>query len=438
MNAGAKNGQRNKRHGNPGDGSTPGDTESRSKRRFPLQLIASLAVLALAVAAVVYFMLTGQPAPRGEPASRAVLVDVIDVEARAVRPAIAAHGSLEPARRLTLPAQVGGRVVSLNPALELGGVVEAGETLVEIEKADFELAARQASARLAEARAELELEQGRQAFARQELESFENFEAPVEAPDKLELILREPQLRRIEATIERAQADLDLARLNLERATVKAPFDSIVEAEDIEIGQVLQPGTPVAELLGTQSGRVVARVEARHLPDLDIPGWNAETGSAGTVRYRLGDAEVTRRIRIRNLAGSVGEAGRMARLLCELDDPLGLGRPGRNSTESDAMQAMLFGAFVDVELEMAREHELFEVPAGAMRNRDRLFVMTSDSTLAIREPTVFLRSGDRIYLSDGLSRGERVVTSLIANPIEGMELRVASTDGGQDAEATGR
>lgn len=128
----------------------------------------------------------------------------------------------------------------------------------------------------------------------------------------------------------------------------------------------------------------------------------------------------------------------MARLLCELDDPLGLGRLGRNSTESDAMQAMLFGAFVDVELEMAREHELFEVPAGAMRNRDRLFVMTSDSTLAIREPTVFLRSGDRIYLSDGLSRGERVVTSLIANPIEGMELRVASTDGGQDAEATGR
>ncbi|HKL53361.1 MAG TPA: efflux RND transporter periplasmic adaptor subunit [Wenzhouxiangellaceae bacterium] len=426
--------------GNESDPSAQKTGRSGSNRRFPLQLLSSLGVLALAIAVVAYFMLTGQPAPRGEPALRAVLVDVIDVEARAVRPSIDAHGSLQPARRLQLPAQVGGRVVTVNPALELGGMVAAGETLVQIEKADFELAARQASSRLQEARAELELEQGRQAFARQELESFENFEAPVEAPDKLGLILREPQLRRIRATIERAQADLDLARLNLERATIVAPFDSIIEAEDIEIGQVLQPGTPVAELLGTQSARVVVRVEARHLPHLEIPGWNAETGSAGTVRYRLGEAEVSRPIRIRHLAGSLGETGRMARLLCELDDPLGLDRPSDEIADADAdadtMRSMLFGAFVDVELEMARERDLFEVPAGAMRNRDRLFVMTSDGTLSIREPTVFLRSGERVYLSDGLAPGDRVITSLIANPVEGMKLRTAAPE--SDAGASGR
>lgn len=412
----------------PSDEESGGEEPAESERGRPVQMLASLGVLALAIAVTAYFLLTGEPAPQGESQPRPVLVEVVDVEARSLSPSLAAYGSLRPARRLSLPAQVGGRVVSVNPALELGGLVEEGETLVQIERADYELAARQASARLEEARAELELERGRQAFAQQELESFEDFEEPVRSPENLQLILREPQLRRIRAMIERAQADLDLARLNLERATITAPFDSIVEAEEIEIGQILQPGTMVAELLGTETAHVVARIQARYLPYLDIPGWNAETGSTGTVRYRLGESVVSRPIRVRRLAGSLDRAGRMARVLCELDDPLGRDGPGGDAApmDADAARPMLFGAFVDVDLDLARERRLFEVPAGAMRNRGRLYVMTPDGTLDIRQPTVFLRSGERVYLADGLEPGDRVITSLIANPIEGMALRTDS------------
>lgn len=419
------------------DQSQSKDDGSGSKPGISRQLVAVLGVVAVAGAAFAWLLLTGQPAPQEQPVAAATPVEVIEVRARRMRPSITAHGSLEPARQLVLPAQVGGRVVSVHPALELGGMIAAGETIVQIEKDDFALAARQASARLTEARAELELERGRQAFAQQELESFEDNQAPVDSPDKLELILRQPQLRRIQSTIDRAQADLELARLNLERTTITAPFDSIVDAEDIEVGQFLQPGSVVAELLGTQTAHVVARVEARHLPELDIPGWNAETGSTGTVRYRLGESEVDRRIRILHLAGRLGEAGRMARLLCELDDPFGLGGSSAGDDAADAaadedLRPMLFGAFVDVELELARERRLFEVPAGAMRNRGRLFAMTPEDTLAIREPTVFLRSRDRVYLSDGLEPSDRIVTSLIANPIEGMKLRVAAPQSGRN------
>jgi RND family efflux transporter MFP subunit len=410
------------------------DAQSRrSRQRAPLQIVASFAALALAVAVAAWLLLTGEPAPRGEPTPRAVPVEVIDVSARKLKPSIVAYGSLQPARRLTLPAQVGGRVVFVNPALELGGRVAAGETLVEIEKADFELAAQRAQARLEEARAALEIEQGRQAFARQELESFEEFEDPVQSSDNLELILREPQLRRIRAGIERAQADLERARLDLERATVTAPFDSIVEAEQIEIGQVLQPGSTVAEIVGTDAAHVIVRVQARHLQYLDIPGWNAETGSSGTVRYRVGDQEITRPLRIRRLAGSLDEAGRMARLLCEVDDPFGLRRPGEPAP--DDLRPLLFNAFVEVGLETARERSLFELPAGVLRNRGRLYVMTPDDTLAIREPPVFLRSGELVYLSGGLEPGDRVITSLIADPIEGMALRLPSAPNGRDDAA---
>lgn len=401
-----------------------GADSARAKPRPSLQVLASLLALAAAAAVSAWLLLTGEPAPRGEPTSRAVPVEVIDVQARPVRPTVAAYGSLRPARRLSLPAQVGGRVVEVHPALEPGGRIRAGETLVEIEKADFELAARRAEARLEEARAELEIERGRQAFARQELESFERFEDSVDAPENLQLILREPQLRRIRAGIQRARADLERARLDLDRATITAPFDAIVEAEQIEVGQVLQPGTMVAELLGTDAARVSVRVDARHLSHLRIPGWNADTGSTGTVRYRLGAREITRTLRIKHLSGSLDEAGRMAQLVCELDDPFGLARPDADAARD--VRPMLFNAFVAVDLEIDRERRLFALPAGVLRNRGRLFVMTADGTLAIREPAVFLRSRDTVYLSDGLQAGDRVVTSLIAEPIEGMQLRAVS------------
>ncbi|MFP4208860.1 MAG: efflux RND transporter periplasmic adaptor subunit [Wenzhouxiangella sp.] len=409
---------------------------SGSGRPWLRQLLASLAVLALAVGLAAYFLLTGSSAPRGESRSAAVLVEVIDAPAQALRPSIDAHGELQPARALSLPAQVGGRVVSVHPALVLGGRVAAGATLVELEKADFELAVAQASARLEDARAELELEQGRQASARQELESFRESDSNVEADDKLSLILREPQLRRTRAAIERAQAELEQARLNLARATVTAPFDSIVDGEEIEIGQVLQPGSPVAELLGTETAHVLVPIPARHLPHLKIPGWNAENGSRGTARYRLGDIEVDRPIRILHLAGSLDPAGRMPRLVLEMDDPLGLEQAAgeRDDAGSDPIRPMLFGAFVDVEIELAAERELVELPAGAIRNRDRLFVMTDDGTLAIRQPEIFLRRDERVYLSDGLEPGDRVVTSMIANPIEGMELRTDAADDASEAQ----
>jgi hypothetical protein len=121
--------------------------------------------------------------------------------------------------------------------------------------------------------------------------------------------------------------------------------------------------------------------------------------------------------------------------LCELDEPFG--PAGSGAASVDELRPMLFNAFVEVDLEIAGQRRLFEIPAGALRNRGRLFVMTPEDTLAIREPTVFLRSRDRVYLSDGLQAGDRLVTSLIADPIEGMPLRVAPTRGRDDADANG-
>lgn len=52
---------------------------------------------------------------------------------------------------------------------------------------------------------------------------------------------------------------------------------------------------------------------------------------------------------------------------------------------------------------------------------------TDDDTLAIREVQIAWRHSDTIAVSDGISAGDRIITSALPAPIEGMPLRVEPT-----------
>lgn len=395
------------------------------KKKRKIQLFGGLAVLLLAALIAGWLVTSKEPASKGRSESRATLVDVMTVESETARPELSFKGNLRPARRLSLPTQVGGEIMALNEDLELGGLIEAGEVLLQLETADYEAALKQAKAQLAEAVAQLELERGRHSVAKEELEFYRDRELVEEADLKESLVLREPQLNRAQAAAMRAEAAVSTARLNLQRTTLRAPFDCIVEQESVEVGQAVGGGQVVAVLLGTERGLVEARVAAGQLPLMQIPGWNGSEGSKGTARYRTGEGEVTREARVLRLAGSLDPVGRMARLVLEVSDPLGV-EYLRNEYEEEVEESgtMLFGAFVEVTVPVAKARELIALPGWAVQEGGRVLVMSGEGKLEIREPQVFLRDSETVFLSEGLESGDRVVTSLIANPIEGMALRV--------------
>lgn len=404
------------------------DRDNGAARR----VIFSVLVLGVAAAIFTWFLWTEKPPAREEAEARPALVETTEVQRESLRPVLSVRGTLQPARRLALPARVGGELVEIHPQLRVGGIVREGDLLARVDRADYRLAVERARTALVQARSDLAIEVGRQAYSREELEAFEQQSEEIRSPGRESLILREPQYRAARAAVERASAELERAELDLERTAIRVPFDAIVERETVEVGQVVQPGTVIAELAGTGAGEVEARVPVEHLGLLAIPGWNADEGSTGVLRHRPGDREIQRPVRVARLAGSLDPAGRMARLLLELSDPFELA-----GMDSGRRSPLLYGAFVEIDLQLDESRELWAVPASAMRNRERLFVMTSEDTLAIREPEIYLRSGEMLYLSAGLEAGDRIVTSLIANPIEGMSLRTGKS-GAPDGSDAGR
>ncbi len=84
---------------------------------------------------------------------------------------------------------------------------------------------------------------------------------------------------------------------------------------------------------------------------------------------------------------------------------------------------MLLGSYVTVDIAALPIDAAIELPRAAVREGNRVFVMTPEDTLALREVEVVWGRDNTVLVQDGVSDGERLVTSRVPAPVEGMKLR---------------
>lgn len=222
-------------------------------------------------------------------------------------------GTIEAAEILTA-AEVAGRVVET--LAEEGQKVSPGQPLLRIDPAAYELGVGQAEAALAIAKARLlEAEEGpRLPQVRQADEQYRKAQADLDgaqtAHDRLralyaegaatkaqldesetrlraaraqaqsagaqaDLVREGAHLRSVEslrASVRQAEAALGLAKLNLERATVRAPVSGVVLRRLAEPGSAVTPGAPVAQLADLDNLWVRVYVPVTEVPLLKLGG----------------------------------------------------------------------------------------------------------------------------------------------------------------------
>ncbi len=378
-----------------------------------------LVVLVLVVAVVVALgIIRSSPQAVQVPAEDlGVLVEVAEVRRLPRRIDVEAQGTVVPAQRVVVQPQVSGRIDAVAADLAPGTILREGDLIFAIEDADFRLAVARATAAVSEAAAQMELEQGRGRVAEREWELFQD---ELDAEQKAaSLALREPQLRSRLSAVQTARANLARARLDLERTVVRSPFNAVVLSESIEVGQIVTPQSQAVTLAGTDAFWVRAAVRTEELAQLRVPGLHgAAHGSRALVRLDAENGDVLPG-RIVRLLGDLDTAGRMARVLVEVADPLGL---GSGAGRGDRRGLLLLDSYVDLMLEGATVRDLFEVPREWLHEGGNLR-MYSDGRLELRPVEVAWRFEDSVCIDGGLNEGEMVVTSRLATPIEGMKLR---------------
>lgn len=381
---------------------------------IPARIFIILLILVLAAALAGYWMKNRPRAERKTPEQRPALVRTVELRRVDHQTTVHAMGTVIPSQRIDLAARIAGDVVRISPQFLPGGRFAAGEEILLIDPIDYELTVEQRKGEVAKAEYELKLEMGKQSVARREYQLL----GETVTQENEELILRGPQLKAARAALLSARASLAKAELDLQRTRISSPFNGLVMEKNAGLGSQVAAGTKLASLVDTDEYWVEVSIPMDRLPWITIPDADGQTGAAAKIVNMAGWEENSFRSgRVKSLLAGVDPENRMAGLLISVPDPLCLAAANKGKPR------MTINTFVEVEIAGNTLPGVYAIPRAALHEGRGLWIMTPENTLNIRRVDIIWSEEETVFAAGNLHDGERLITSSLAAPVEGMELR---------------
>jgi RND family efflux transporter MFP subunit len=390
-------------------------TASHRRRRWVINIVLSIALIAAGIAGAAYISKTAPKARKRPPVKPLPLVQVIDVRPEAERILVPAMGTVIPAQEIVLESRVAGEIVSIHPEFTVGGHLKKGAEVLQIDPQDYELALILAKARVKDAESKLKILKAEAAAAKDEWRVINRNQAGKNNKPS-PLLIKEPQLTAAQAMLIAENADVKKAQLDLARTKISAPFNAMVRKKQVDIGSQVSSQEQLAELVGTDEYWIQASMPVDRLNWIMIPRNSGDPGAKVRIFYRNG---IELNGTVIKLLGELEAEGRMARVLVEVKDPLGL-----NIAEKKH-PPLLIGEYVRMEIEGRQLKNVYRIPRTALRDNTRIWLVSNDGKLEIRTIETLWRDAQSVLLTDGLQPGEQLIVSDLSKPMDGMPLQVA-------------
>ena len=297
------------------------------------------------------------------------------VEASQWESSRSAVGTLVAVRAVTVASEVPGLVRRIG--FDSGAVVRRGEVLVELDASTEQ-------AQLTAAKADAELARATLERSRTLRASDYSSAAELDASD---------------ARAKQTVANVAMLQATIAKKTIRAPFDGRVAIRQVELGQVLSPGTLIASLQSIQPIHVDFWLPQQALTDL-APGMKVRLRTDVFPQQSWEGAVTT-------INPEVDVSTRNVRVRGTLPNPDGRLRPGM---------------FANVDVISPEKRPVLVIPATAVIYApygDSVFALeekkdpAGQATLVARQKFVRLgeRRGDLVAVVSGLTAGETVVSS---------------------------
>lgn len=315
---------------------------------------------------------------------------------------------LEPPQLVPLSFEVGGRVAEVD--LRVGQRVEREELLATIEPLDLDLRLGQAEAALLEARA-----------AAVNAQNEADRQAELARRGVVSTAARDQALTHAEQAVARmkqSQSNVDLLRKSRSDAELRAPFAAVINSVDVQDFASVQAGAPVVTLY--EEGRLQASI----LVSLNVAR----------------DRHVGQKVRVvpsdwagEPIPATITEIGRRAPAVSSFPLIVTL-----DAVDADLRSGM--AVEVLIETQVSETANLIALPRSALSTvrsgpfegvppyPAEVFVYADagdgTGTLEARTVAVVAAAEDRIFASEGLAPGERIVTAGVPFLRDGQTVRL--------------
>jgi multidrug efflux pump subunit AcrA (membrane-fusion protein) len=375
-----------------------------------------------------------QTKPASE-SGKAVPVNAIAIQSQSVPAIIEAPGTVQARDRIVLSAQINGFVRAVN--VRVGELVQRDQLLATLDARDAEsqkviaqAGVEETQAALSEARKAYQAAVERQSatkasteLANQTFNRYQKlFEARSVSPQEIDEVrarrdasaaelaasgsmvaAAQERIRQVESKISQAKAQAGRADVLLSWTLIKAPAAGRIAERSVDAGTAIFPGTPLLVIESTSRPQVLA----------DIPTENAQRLQSGLkVRIRSDESAGT-------LEGRITE-------IVPLSNPATHSIQFKVDLPSDS--ALPNGQFVKVEVPAGTRNVIL-VPRKAVRESGQLtglFVIDSTSKARFRLVKLTSYDGENYEVLSGIESGEKVLTGLRDQIIDGMPVEIRS------------
>ena len=331
------------------------------------------------------------------------------------------QGTVMPSTESQLIPEVSGRVSWMSPKLVAGGYFEKNEVLVKVEPQDYNNSRERARAMLV--RAEAEHEHAEFDFKR--LKSLE--ERKLTSRAQLENSLR--TLRVAQASLTDARANFSQAQQDVGRTELRAPFTGLVRSRNVDIGQFVGRGTPVAQIYASDQVEIRLPISDRQLAYLDIPiarrgELPIDNQPSVTLSTEYAGQDISWEGTIVRAEAAIDTASRMVFLVA---------RVGADDKEIP----LSVGLFVNADIEGRETNDVVVLPRSALRDNNQVLVVDEDKKLRYRDIELLRLYQDDLLIKSGLNEGESICVSVMQTALDGMSVNPVPDDRDNSSKQTG-
>ena len=361
----------------------------RGEQRPLTARIVVLLLAAIAVAAVllVWDRLEAAKLAQGQPPASAIPVQTTTVEAHSIELTRTGLGTVLAWNTATITPQVSGKIIEL--PFQEGALVQAGDVLVQIDPKPFQVAIDQARAK--KAQDEANLAAAEKNLARDQTLLTKGGYATQQTVDN-----ERAQVDSYRAMIAGDEAAIESAQLNLDYATIKAPFAGVIGLRNVDVGNVVTTTTNIVSIVEIEPVAVDFT-----LPQVDL-GLVQAAAAQGRPQVVVLDQNGTK---------GLGQ-GTLEAINNQVDSASGTIKLKAHFDNKD--HKLWPGAFVEVRLTVSTEPDAIAVPSQAVqRGPDGPYVwlVSVDNTVRVQ----LIKLGDiqesRTVVADGLAPGDRIVVA---------------------------
>ncbi|MCK5888626.1 MAG: efflux RND transporter periplasmic adaptor subunit, partial [Methylococcales bacterium] len=221
-----------------------------------------------------------------------------------------------------------------------------------------------------------------------------------------------------------AQAQLQKARLNLQRTEIKAPYAGRILEQFADMGQYVSPGNQLVKVFAIDYVEIRLPMTEKQRGMVDLPRpYRGESGShyngpQATIQASIGGKAYEWTGQVVRTEGSIDRATRQVFVIVQVDDPY--------KRHSDNRPPLEIGQFVKAEIQGQQLESVYAIPRTAVQGNDTIMVVDKDRLLQRKKIDVVWETQDSLLVKHGLAEGEQLCVTYVPFAANGVKVNLAS------------